>query len=137
MDWASKGGQGMTGRQSTAVVTAIVAAPLLAYPLTVLASGGPSFPGDRGECAHVAHGDVEGRELELVVTHVGRIPTAEALRDRLVAAGFANMQVKPDGCGWWKVTNDGIDSFLQGTSAAEEVRRAGFDARLEVDPAVP
>ena len=124
----------MTGRQLTAVVTAIVAAPLLAYPLIVLASGGPRFPGDRSECARVAHGDVAGRELELVVTHVAGIPTAEALRDRLVAAGFSNMQVKPDGCGWWKVTNDGIDSFAQGTQAADEVRRAGFDARLEVDP---
>lgn len=126
----------MTGRQLTAAVAAIVAAPLLAYPIVVLASGGPSFPGDRGECARLAHDDKAG-ELELVAAHLDSIPTAEALRDRLVANGFSNMQVKADGCGWWKVTNDGIDSFAQGTSAAEEVRRAGFDARLEVDPAVP
>lgn len=127
----------MTGRQLTAAVAAIVAAPLVAYPLVVLVSGGPTFPGDRGECARVAHGDVEGRELELVATHVAQIPAAEALRDKLVAAGFSNMQVKPDGCGRWKVTNDGIDSFAQGVDAASEVRRAGFDSRLEVDPAVP
>jgi hypothetical protein len=127
----------VTGRQLTAAVAAIVAAPLLAYPLVVLASGAPPFPGDRGECARVAHGDVEGRELELVAAHVAQIPTAEALRDRLVAAGFSNMQVKPDGCGRWKVTNDGIDSFAQGVDAAAEVRRAGYDPRLELDPAVP
>ena len=126
----------MTGRRLTAAVAAIVAAPLLAYPLVGLASGGPSFPGGRGECGRLAHGD-EGGELELVAAHLDSIPAAEALRDRLVAHGFSNMQVKADGCGWWKVTNDGIDSFAQGTSAAEEVRRAGFDARLEIDPAVP
>jgi hypothetical protein len=114
-------------------VAAIVAVPLLAYPLVVLASGGPSFPGGRGECARVATGDGQG-ELELVAGHLAIRPAAEELRKRLAAEGFANVQVKPDGCGWWKVTNDGIDSYAQGRSAAEEMRRAGFHARLEVDP---
>jgi hypothetical protein len=126
----------MTGARLTLVTAAVVLVPLLGYPLVVLASGSSSFPGGRGECARAATGDGAG-EIELVSAHLDSIPDAEGLRDRLVALGFSNMQVKADGCGWWKVTNDGIDSYAQGQSAAEEVRRAGFDARLELHPAVP
>ena len=126
----------MTRARLTLATAAVAFVPLLGYPLVVLASGAPSFPGGRGECARVATGDEAG-EIELVSAHLDSIPDAEVLRDRLVAQGFSNMQVKSDGCGWWKVTNDGIDSYAQGQSAAEEVRRAGFDARLELDPAVP
>ena len=127
----------MTGSRLRLAVAATLAVALLGYPLVVLAtSGGPSFPGGRGECARPGTGDGQG-ELELVSEHLSSIPEAERLRDELVKLGFSNMQVKADGCGWWKVTNDGIDSYAQGQSAADELRRAGYDARLEVDPSVP
>ncbi|MCZ7589062.1 MAG: hypothetical protein M5U27_09470 [Gaiella sp.] len=42
--------------------------------------------------------------------------------------------MKADGCGYWKVTNDGIDTYAQGESAAAEARRAGFPAQVELDP---
>ena len=126
----------MTGARATVAVVATIAVSLLGYPLVVLSSGGPSFPGGRGECARLGTGDEQG-ELELVAAHLSSIPDAERLRDELVKLGFSHMQVKGDGCGWWKVTNDGIDSYAQGLSAADEVRRAGYHARLEIDPSVP
>jgi hypothetical protein len=127
----------VSGTRVVLTVAAVLAAALVGYPLVVLATAGaPDFPGGRGECARVATGDGQG-ELELVAAHLSYLPDAERLRDELVGLGFTNMQVKTDGCGWWKVTNDGIDSFAQGESAAEEVRRAGYDARLELDPSVP
>jgi hypothetical protein len=126
----------VTGARVALAGAAILVAALLGYPLVVLASGRPAFPGGRGECAREATGDGQG-ELELVAAHLASIPDAERLRDELVKLGFTNMQVKGDGCGWWKVTNDGIDSYEQGRSAADELHRAGYGGRLEIDPSVP
>lgn len=123
----------MSGRRLALVAAAVVALPLLVYPVVVLASGEPDFPGHRGECARAAGSGAQG-ELELVFGHLASIAAADALRERLAAEGFANVQVKADGCGFWKVTNDGIDSFAQGRSAADEARAAGFPARVEIDP---
>lgn len=123
----------MSGHRLALVAALVAAVPLLAYPLVVLASGAPAFPGDRSECARAATSGSEG-ELELVFGHLPSIAAADALRGRLAHEGFANVQVKADGCGHWKVTNDGIDTFSQGESAAAEARRAGFAARVELDP---
>ncbi len=59
---------------------------------------------------------------------------AAAHRDRVVSAGFVGTEVSPDGCGLWKVSNDGIDSYEQGQGTAAEARAVGFEARLEIDP---
>lgn len=123
----------MSDRRLFLVAVLVVVIPVVAYPLVALSSGKPSFPGNRGECARVATGDHEG-PLELVFGHLPSIAGANALRERLTAEGFANVQVKADGCGHWKVTNDGIDTLAQGRSAAAEARRAGFAARVELDP---
>ena len=123
----------MSRRHVLALAVLVAALPLVAYPLAVVASGGPSFPGGRAECARVATGDGQGA-LEVVYGHLSSIPAAEALRARLAADGFANVQVKADGCGYWKVTNDGIDTFGQGASAAAEARGAGFRASVELEP---
>lgn len=123
----------MSDRRVLLVAMLVAVAPLVAYPLVVTAAGRPTFPGGRGECARVATGDEQGA-LELVFGHVSSIAAAADLRGRLAADGFANVQVKADGCGYWKVTNDGIDSFAQGRSAADEARAAGFPARVEIDP---
>lgn len=123
----------MSGRRILLVAALVAAVPLVVYPLVVVASGEPRFPGGRGECARVATADGEG-ELELVFGHLSSIPAAQALEARLAAEGFQNVQVKADGCGYWKVTNDGIDTYAQGESAAAEARRAGFPAQVELDP---
>ncbi len=112
-----------------AVALVLVAA--LAYPVAA-AAGGVTFP-SRDDCARVATSDADG-ELELVFGRLDSPIEAAALRDRVVAVGFVGTEVEPDGCGRWKVTNDGIDSFAQGQGTIEEARRAGFDPRLEVDP---
>jgi hypothetical protein len=104
---------------------------LLAYPAATIA-GGVTFP-TRNACARVAASDADG-ELELVYGHLDSLVAAQELRDRVVAVGFVGTEVRPDGCGRWKVTYDGIDSFEQGEGTIEEARRAGFDPRLEVDP---
>lgn len=123
----------MSGRRLALVAALVVAVPLLAYPIVVVASGAPGFPGNRGECGRVATTDGQG-ELELVFGHLASIAAADELRAGLAGAGFENVHVKADGCGLWKVTSDGIDTFAQGRNAADKARRAGFHARMELDP---
>jgi hypothetical protein len=108
-----------------------VAVAVLAYP-AITAAGGVPLP-TRDECARVATSDADG-ELELVYGHLDSLVEAQELRDRVVSVGFVGTEVRPDGCGRWKVSYDGIDSFEQGQGTIEEARRAGFDPRVEVDP---
>lgn len=122
----------MTQRSLRLAVAAIVAVPLLGYPLVVVARDGLAFP-TREECARLAHSDADG-ELELVFGRFDSPVAATEHRDRVVATGFVGTEVSPDGCGRWKVSNDGIDSFAQGEGTAAEARAAGFEAWLEVDP---
>lgn len=110
----------------------IVCLPLVLYPLVSLRSGTPSLV-SADDCVVVAAPDEE-RELELVYGHLDSHMTADELRDRVVSVGFVGTEVRPDGCGRWKVTYDGIDSYEQGQGTIDEARRAGFDPRLEVDP---
>jgi len=123
----------VSGRRLALLAALVVAVPLLVYPLTVLASGEPRFPGSRDECARVATGDEQG-PLEVVSAHLPSIAAAQTLRDRLAAAGFDDMRVEPDGCGWWKVTTYGFDSGAKARALAAAVRGASFPARVELDP---
>ena len=50
-----------------------------------------------------------------------------------LAIGFTGAELELDGCGQWKVFYDSIDSLEQGESLAEQVRAAGFEARVEVE----
>ncbi len=119
-------------RSWTLWVSAAVLVGLLAYPLVTLAGGAPRFPG-ADECVRPAVlGTTE--ELELVFGRFDSAIEATELRDRVVSVGFVGTEVEADGCGRWKVANDGIDSFEQGQGTIAEARRAGFDPRLEVDP---
>lgn len=107
--------------------------PLVAYPLVVRASGPSTFPGDRAECARVASGR-DGEGLEVVAGHLETVAAAQALLARLAASGYGSMHVEQDGCGRWKVTRDGIESSAEGHALVDELGRAGFRARLELDP---
>lgn len=122
----------MTQRTLRLAVVAIVTVPLLGYPLAVTAGETPRFP-SRDECARPARSDADG-ELELVFGRFDSPVAAAAHRDRVVSAGFVGTEVSPDGCGLWKVSNDGIDSYEQGQGTAAEARAVGFEARLEIDP---
>jgi hypothetical protein len=113
-------------------VMAVVTTALVGYLAIAHVGGAPAFP-SRDECARVATSDADG-ELELVYGRLDSPIEAGELRDRVVSAGFVGTEVEADGCGRWKVANDGIDSFEQGQGTIAEARRAGFDPRLEVDP---
>jgi hypothetical protein len=116
------------------LATVLVVFALLGYPLAVVAGGSPTFPGGREECARIATGDGQGA-VELVFGHLTSVPDANALRARLVAAGFTSVWVEEDGCGLWKVTDDAsFDSLADGVALAARVRAAGFPARVELDP---
>jgi hypothetical protein len=58
---------------------------------------------------------------------------ATAIRDRLVAAGFVDAQVRGDGCGRWKVVNPGVETLEQARGHVADARRFGVDPELE-DP---
>ena len=58
---------------------------------------------------------------------------ADMLLAEITSVGFVGAQVELDDCGRWKVSYTGIDSFEQGEALAEQVREAGFDARVEVE----
>jgi len=112
-------------------VATIVLVPLLAYPVVVLAQGGPAFPGDRGECARAAAAD--GQPVEVVAGHLAAYDDAEALRGRVAAAGLASARAEQDGCGRWKVAA-AVASYAAGVEAVQQLARAGVGARLEVAP---
>jgi hypothetical protein len=105
----------------------IVLAVALAYPLAVLAGGGPSFP-TAADCVHVAHAD---GDLEVVFGRFDSLTDAAALLNRVVAAGFEGSQVEPDGCGRWKVTVHGIPTLKVGAEVMAEARSVGLNPTLE------
>jgi hypothetical protein len=134
--WSSSGNARSTAvsrwsRPGLAAAVAVVAVPVLAYPLVVLAAdGAPRFP-TRSECAKPATADAAG--LDVVY---GRFDDPRAARERLRAitrVGFVGAAVELDACGRWKVSYDSIVSLAQGEALAKQVRAAGFDARVELE----
>lgn len=121
----------MSAARARLAAAAIVAVPLLAYPLVVGADGAP-FP-SQDDCVHVApQGSTE--PLDLVFGRRDSPVEAEALRARVAAVGYVDAEMRGDGCGRWEVLYDGIESYAQGASSAAEARGAGFDAWLEIEP---
>ena len=110
---------------------AIVTVPLVGYPVAVLADGA-RFPSP-ADCVHVAARGAGGN-LDLVFGRRDTPRQAERLLARVRGVGYVDAEVRPDGCGRWKVLYDGIESYPQGASSAAEARRAGLPARLEVAP---
>lgn len=113
------------------LVAGLILAAALVYPAAA-AIGGVTLP-SRAECIRPAGPDTEG-ELVLVYGRLDSPAAAAELRDSVVGIGFVGAEVLPDGCGRWIVAYDGVESYeaIQGTLA--EARKAGFDARLELDP---
>ena len=121
----------MTGRQVRLAAALVVAVPLLGYPAIVLADGA-RFPA-RDDCVHVAPvGSTEA--LDLVFGRRATMAEAETLREKVAGVGYVDAEVRPDGCGRWKVLYDGIESYEQGESSRAEARGAGLEAELEIEP---
>ena len=109
------------------LVVAIVAIPLVVYPLVTVAGGSPRFP-DRTECVR---GVVEGSPVDIVYGRLDSPADAEELRDRVVDTGFTGTEVLPDGCGRWKVVYENVPSLDVAEQVQEEARKAGFEPTLE------
>jgi hypothetical protein len=121
----------MTPTRIRLAAAAIVAVPLVAYPLVVGADGA-RFP-SRNDCVRPAPpGSTE--PLDLVFGRRDTPGEAERLLARVKAVGYVDAEVRTEGCGRWKVLYDGITSYAQGASSAAEARRAGLEARLEIQP---
>jgi hypothetical protein len=114
------------------IAAAIVVVPLLGYPLVVGADGA-RFPTRENDCVRIAD-EGETAELDLVFGRRDTPREADELLQRVRGVGYVGAEVRPDGCGRWKVVYDGIDNYDQGASSAEEARGAGLEAWLEVAP---
>jgi hypothetical protein len=113
------------------VAAAIIAVPLIGYPLVVGADGA-RFP-SAADCVRKA-GPGETAALDLVFGRRDTLAEAERLLARVRGVGYRDAVVLGDGCGRWKVLYEGIESYAQGASSAAEARRAGLDAWLEIEP---
>jgi hypothetical protein len=121
----------MTPTRILLAAAAIVAVPLVAYPL-VVAADGAHFP-SVDDCVRKAPAGTT-EPLDLVFGRRDTPGGAERLLARVRAVGYVDAEVRLEGCGRWKVLYDGITSYPQGASSAAEARRAGLDAWLEIQP---
>ena len=58
----------------------------------------------------------------------------EKLLERVRGIGYADAELRGDGCGRWKVLYAGIEYYEQGASSAAQARAAGLEAWLELEP---
>ena len=121
----------MTLSVARLLAVAIVVVPLLVYPF-VAGIDGARFP-SRDDCVHVSGPD-ETAELDLVFGRRDTPGEAEDLLEQVRGVGYVDAESGPDGCGRWKVLYDGIESWEQGASSAEQARAAGLEAQLELEP---
>jgi hypothetical protein len=121
----------LTSSRIRLAAVAIVAIPLVGYPL-VASADGVRFP-SRDDCVRPARpGTTE--PLDLVFGRLDTPTAAERLLARVRAVGYVDAELRLEGCGDWKVLYDGITSYSQGASSAAEARKAGLDASLEIQP---
>lgn len=99
----------------------------LAYPIAVVAGGGPRFP-TRAECVRPAKTD---DNLEAVFGRFASRTRAEQVLRRVLQVGFEGTEIESDGCGRLKVTLHGIPTLQVGRDFVAEAQRVGFHPRLE------
>jgi hypothetical protein len=116
------------GVSTRAVGWGVVLAAALAYPLAVLAGGGPSFP-ERTDCVVPATGD---GDIALVFGHFHSVVRAEAMRDRVAELGYVHAKVESDGgCGRVLVVVHGYPTLAGARDALGEARSVGLHPTLE------
>jgi hypothetical protein len=104
---------------------------MLGYPLVVVADGA-RFPSP-DDCVRLA-APGETAPLDLVFGRRDTPDEAEELLERVRSVGYADAEMRGDGCGRWKVLYDGIELYAQGASSAAQARAAGLEAWLELEP---
>ena len=93
--------------------------------------GGARFP-SRDECARPGDGRRTGPRRRLRHDSIDLV-AAEALLTELTRVGFTGAELELDACGRWRVFYDGIPSLAQGEALVDQVREAGFEARVELE----
>ena len=109
------------------VAAAIVAVPLLVYPLVSLADGAPRFP-SRADCVRAP---AEGHPIDLVYGRFDSPVEAAALLDRVLHVGFTGTEVLPDNCGRWRVVLSEIPSIAIGEEIQAEAAMVDLHPWLE------
>ena len=121
----------MTRRAARITAAAIVAVPLVGYPLVVGADGTPFRSAD--DCVRKASPG-ETAALDLVFGRRDTEEEAQQLLDEVRTVGYVDAELRVDACGRWEVLYDGITSYPQGASSRAEARGAGLEAELEIQP---
>jgi hypothetical protein len=121
----------VTSSRILLLAAAIVAVPVVTYPL-VVAADGARFP-SVDDCVRLASSGTT-EPLDLVFGRRDTPGEAARLLARVRAVGYVDAEVRLEGCGRWKVLYDGITSYPQGASSVAEARRAGLEAWLEIQP---
>jgi len=120
----------MTERRFRLLAGVIVALPMLAYPVVVLADGRAQFP-TRDECVRPV---VDDEPVQVVFARLASPDEAVTLRHRVVSAGFVGTQTAPDGCGRWVVVLGNVPDQEIGYEVIREAQSVDLHATLEDDP---
>ena len=105
----------------------IVAVAALAYPVAVVAHGGPHFPSVR-DCSVPATHD---GNIDLVLGTFDSMAPADARLEQVRKRGYTHAIVVVDGCGQVKVAQVGYPTLAGARDAVAEARRAGVAAVAE------
>jgi hypothetical protein len=106
---------------------AVFAVAALAYPLVVLAGGGPHFP-SRQDCTVPATHD---GNIDLVLGTFDSIIRATPFVKRVQSLGYADAKAEPNSCGEVEVVVHGYTTLAGAEDAVGEAQRAGLQPRLE------
>lgn len=105
----------------------LVVAAAIAYPVAVVAGGGPHFP-SRADCVDTATRDAD---IEAVFGRLESRADAEVLQQRALGLGFKGTAIERDACGRLKVLVHGITTLAVGRELAAEARKVGLVVSLE------
>lgn len=115
--------------RSRTLAWAVVAVAALAYPLAVLAGGGPSFP-KRADC--VGPSATRDGELQLVFGYYDSVVRAEAARARIAEVGYEGAEVVSDGgCGRVKIVVGTYPTLAGARDAVAEANSVGLHPTVE------
>ena len=104
----------------------VVAAVVLAYPVTTLAHGEPGFP-TRNACVRPA----TPWSVDAVSGYFDTESEAAWVRNDALEVGFTGTDMEWDACGRLRVAVGGIPTLAVGHEFVEEARRVGFEVTLE------